>query len=437
MDRHNWNLPNANYYSHDYYNQVDGRYASLPEAGQTSSGPSWSHPTQGQPRPYLDLNFPPPGSVDWHSSNTDNYYQIHQEGSQYAFPPEANQPYQSIALEAGIQNDASPESSRAVEKRHRKRLAEVTEQFMAGLEKYAQGRRLTECAETIRFAHYVTTYGHLRDRGENLIKTLSPRDRDRVHQALAARQEIYDGPNNTTMDRFLGGLEAYARGASLQDCSETIKYAQYASADGQLRDRGKVLYRKLAEKEGEARVNEALAARREKAAERISGDIPHFLAALVPYSNGQDLEECGKKSGLKNKVERYQKVERYFTLEGGLTAKGKLLIENLSQEQQDYVSRMLEQRRQCMEQSTQAQEPPQQQPEMPASMPEMAVMNQAAMTGPMQTEAMWATAWQLTGQSVPVAWGLPSESAEHPIPSYSYGSEAVGANFQHQYGPMG
>ncbi|MEJ2046401.1 MAG: hypothetical protein P8X74_13495 [Reinekea sp.] len=53
------------------------------------------------------------------------------------------------------------------------------------------------------------------------------------------------------------------------------------------------------------------------------------------------------------------------------------------------------------------------------------------MTDPMQTEAMRATAWQLTGQAVPG----PSASAEPPIAYYD--RKAVGVDFQHQYGPHG
>jgi hypothetical protein len=144
---------------------------------------------------------------------------------------------------------------------------------------------------------------------------------------------------NSTKARILEGLEAYASGTPLNECSATIRFSTYFSTDGCLSLAGRSLYNRL-EQGDKDRVINALQTRRRMAAEQISGDLPHFLAALEPYSNGIDLLECGRQSGLK------KKAAMYLTSEGGLTSKGKLLIENLSPEQQTYVSNMLEQRRQ-------------------------------------------------------------------------------------------
>ncbi|MEJ2064270.1 MAG: hypothetical protein P8X74_13485 [Reinekea sp.] len=279
---------------------------------------------------------------------------------------------------------------------------QVRMSFLEGLEAYASGAPLKKCSKTIHFESYASATGYLHEGGERLYARLEQEDKDRVINALHARHELYYGQiatDDTIMERFLEGLAAYASGAALKDCSATIKFSDYVTTDGRLLREGETLYKRFEGSEGEALINKALADRRRMAAEQISGDLPHFMSALEPYGNGLDLQACGKQSGLK------RKVARYFTPEGGLTSKGELLIENLPLEQQGYVLHMLKQRRQHAEQSTQVQE------------------------SPMQTEAMWATAWQLTGQAVPG----PSTSAEPSIPYYNSG--AVGAEFQYQHGP--
>ncbi|MEJ2044664.1 MAG: hypothetical protein P8X74_13480 [Reinekea sp.] len=569
MDRFNWNHPNADHYSHGYYDQAYqeyGQHTYQRETGQTSdgvaaSGSSWSYPTPGQPQPNPDFNFP-----QWIPPSP---------GSDLEYLVRTPQP---IPLENIIQNDVPPGPSNAqsaVKKQRRRNFAEVKEQFLAGLDKYAQGYTLKACSATIDFFSYITrdgrlqlegralyskldqkdkdrvdqaiedrkvfnslrpttrthilagleayasgallkdcsaslsfsTYfsnnGHLLTKGESLYNKLNQEDKDRVDQALKSRKEncdkvrtsflegldayangaplkdcsatlsfdtyvsskgylhdsgkaLYDrleqgdkdrimdalrarreihveriATDNTPMDGFLGGLEAYASGATLKDCSATIRFCTYVTNDGRLLPPGRRLLNKLEGGEGEVLVNKALATRRKMAAEQISGDLLHFLAALEPYSKGLDLQTCAKELGLRMKKERYQKLERYLTPEGGLTAKGELLIENLPPNQQNDVWNKVRLRRQLLDPSAQVPESPWRLPEIPSSMPEMGWMDQAAMTDPMQTEATWATAWQLTGQAMPG----PSPSAELPIPYYN--REAVGADFQHQYGPYG
>ncbi|MEJ2064267.1 MAG: hypothetical protein P8X74_13470 [Reinekea sp.] len=568
MDRFNWNHPNADY---DYYSQAyleEGQHISQPEIGQTSggiaaSGRSCSDPALSQPQLYPDFNFP-----QWIPSSP---------GSDLKYLLPSPQP---TPLENTIQNDVPPESSNAqppVKKQKRRSFAEVEKQFLAGLDKYAQGHQLKDCSATINFYSYITqdgylhpegtavynrleqkdkdrvdqaladrkvfhsrklysdnstgmrvlegleayasgaplkecsatikfssyfssdghlqpcgkslynglkqedkdridqalkdrkensdkirtnfleglgayasgaplkncskaihfdvyvsTKGYLHERGKNLYDRLEQGDKDRVLEALLCRQTILVERTSTygaPMDEFLGGLEAYARGAPLKDCSASSRFYTYVTSDGRLREAGKRLYMSLMGSAREALVNKALADRRKIAAQHISGDLPDFLKALEPYSNGLDLLECGIQLGLK-KMERYLKVERYLTPEGGLTAKGELLIENLPPDEQLEVLCKVGLRRQLMDPSAQEPGSPWQ---LPSSMLEKGGMDQAAMTAPipsdamvdpMQTEAMWTSTWQLTGQTVPG----PSASAVPPIPYYD--NEAIGADFQ-------
>ncbi|MEJ2044657.1 MAG: hypothetical protein P8X74_13445 [Reinekea sp.] len=287
------------------------------------------------------------------------------------------------------------------------------ERFWEGLEPYQRGELLKNCSETLEFRSYVAATGRLRREGQRLYDDLGPEEQARVNRVLISRQNINLerlATNDTPLERFMEGLEVYRRGESLKKCSGTLEFTKYVTDDGRLGPRGHPLYKKLGPEDKE-RVKGALAARRRRAVEHLSGDIPHFLAVLVPYGNGLDLQECGKQSGLKKK--RYQKVERYFTPEGGLTAKGELLIENLQPNQQRDVWLEIGKRRQLINPSAQEPGSPWQLPEMPSSMPEMEWMNQA----------------------VPGTWGIPSESAESSIPHY--GSDVVGMDFQHRYDSNG
>ncbi|MEJ2066112.1 MAG: hypothetical protein P8X74_23010, partial [Reinekea sp.] len=304
----------------------------------------------------------------------------------------------------------------------------VDDHFLAGLDNYVQGAKLKDCSATISFGNYVSDNGYLHRQGRALLDRLTQADQERVNDALLSRRQFYLNramKTPTVEERFLAGLDSYAQGVLLSDCSRTVQFGSYVTDKGRLFERGEALYKNLLP-EDQNRVSQALAARRRWAAERISGDLPHFLAALEPYSYGMDLKECGKQAGLTMEVERYQKVGKYLTPEGGLTPDGELLIENLSPDQQNDVWDKVRQRRQHMDPSAQL-------PEIPASMPEMEGMDSTAMVDPMQTEAMWATVWQLTGQAMPRTWGIPSESVEPLIPSYN--NEAFGADFQHYYGP--
>ncbi|MEJ2045639.1 MAG: hypothetical protein P8X89_20475 [Reinekea sp.] len=319
----------------------------------------------------------------------------------------------------------------------------VDDHFLAGLDNYVQGAKLKDCSATISFGNYVSDNGYLHRQGRALLDRLTQADQERVNDALLSRRQFYlnRAMENAPVDeRFLAGFDNYVQGVSVLKCSETLQFGVYVSNDGRLHKRGRELFNRLPA-EDQNRVNQALATRRKKAAEQISGDLPYFYTALEPYSNGLDLQACSNQRGL-SQEERHQKVERYLTPEGGLTVKGQLLIENLSPDEQLEVWKKVEARRQHINPSAQVPELSWPLPEIPALMPEQGGMDPTAMVDPiqtettvdpMQTEAMWATVWQYTGQAMPGTWAIPSESTEPPIPSYN--NEAFGADFQHLYGP--
>jgi hypothetical protein len=304
----------------------------------------------------------------------------------------------------------------------------TVERFLAGLENYAQGVPLKDCSATLPFKNYVTDKGRLHPLGGTLRKSLSPQDQMRLSQALLRRHELHAKgvmDKDPYEERFLAAIDVYARGVPINKCSTDVYLNKYVTDDGYLQPgRGESLYNKLS-RDDKARVDQALTDRGKIITQRTSADVDKFLATLGPYSNGLTLEQCKKQPGLK------RKVTTYLTPEGGLTSRGRRLVENLQPDQQADVKLAIEKRRQFTDPSAQVTEPPWPLPEMPLSMQEPGGMNQAAMTDPMQTEAMWATTWQLTGQAMPGTWGLPVESAEPSIPYY--GSDVVGVNFQHRY----
>ncbi|MEJ2045947.1 MAG: hypothetical protein P8X89_22040 [Reinekea sp.] len=309
--------------------------------------------------------------------------------------------------------------------------APVDERFLAGLDKYAQGVQLKDCSETIKFNDYVTDKGKLQRKGRNLRDNLSLEDQERLDQALLCRSDIYLSramANASVEERFLAGLDNYAQGVLLKKCSASLSFVEYVTDDGKLHSRGRSLRDSLSQ-EDQARVDQALTARGRLFSQRTSKYVNEFMNTLEPYANGLTLQECGAQSGLK------RKAGSYLTPEGGLTHKGELLIENLQPGQLNKVFNAIEKRQRRMELNSQVPEPPSQWPEMPSSMPEMGGVDPTSMIDPIPMEAMWSTVWQLTGQAVPGTWGMPSESAEPPIPYYD--RDAIGADFQHQYGPYG
>jgi hypothetical protein len=553
MDRSNWTPYNMNHYYNPIH-QEEGQHASQPEAGQTSggapaTGASGSHPTPGQHRMDLDLNFPasaPSSSgeaMDYAMNalqpfNFENIVQDNVPNPQPDAPaPRRRAPVRQrfmAGLETYEQGAPMRDCSTSLRfsdyitdngtmvgrglalydqltEQERGRLQEAIvnrqvalliqagetantkERFLDGLELYAQGARLKDCSDTLAFRSYVTADGFLHRQGLNLRNSMLPMDQERVDRALLARREFYSdwsADHETVSERFIAGLELYAQGARLKDCSDTIEYRNYACDDGTLQraghglydtlprefqeeidnalasrkqiyeaglaakgtnkerflasldnyakgmplkdcssnmqlskylgdnahiqPQGRALYRRLTSEERN-RVDQAVADRGRLITQASAKDVAKFMATLEPYANGQDLQECGSQSGLK------RKAAMYFTSEGGLTPKGKLLIENLPPDQKDQVSDAISKRQRLSESNTQ----------MPESPMSESSWQQTDMAGPLQAEAMWAAAWNLTGQ-----WGgMPSTSAEPQIDSF--GPDAVGENFQHRYDSNG
>jgi hypothetical protein len=493
MDRSHWSYHNnEHYYDNDHYYsqayQEGGQHTFQPETGQTStgttaSGASGSHSSGSYPasdQPYLDLNTPVQiPSWSWLDGETSQSTTLEDVSQHHALSESFNpQPVVAarqrrspaqlkaqfladldnyaqgvkltkcssslrfwdyindngnlvrggISLYEEFSDAEKAQLDQAIIARQGAKLIQsadkesVTERFLEGLDNYAQGVLLKDCSATLDFGCYATDEGELHQKGRNLRAILPPAAQDRVNQALLRRRQTkleQAMVNAPAGERFLAGLEKYARGAPLTECSATLEFKGYVSDLGYLHAKGRYLRATLLPEDQE-RVDRALTDRRRIAAERLSGDVPHFQAALLSYGNGLDLQTCGKQSGLKRKIDRYQKIERYFTQEGGLAPKGELLIENLQPDQQNEVWRAIKNRRRCLDPSAQV-------PEVPASMPEQGGMDPTAMVDPMQTEAMWATVWQLTGQVVPG----PSESAEPLI--HHYDNNVAGADFQHQY----
>ncbi|MEJ2065614.1 MAG: hypothetical protein P8X74_20440 [Reinekea sp.] len=248
----------------------------------------------------------------------------------------------------------------------------VAERLLEGLDKYARGVPLRECSATLSFRTYVTDSGGLHKSGKKLLSSLSQEDRMLVNQALASRNAFYRNkwptPNDPAAERFLAGLDKYEQGAKLVDCSATISFGFYVTDDGRLRQCGERLRANMSEKD-QARVNQALAARKEGVAQRASEEMDQFMTAIEPYANGRPLRECGNQSGLK------RKLVTYLSPEGGLRPKGQQLFEKMQPSQRDEVLDAIA-KRQRHPKSTKSS---QQRPEMPSSMPEMPGINQAAM----------------------------------------------------------
>jgi hypothetical protein len=471
--------------------QEDGQHASQPEAGQTSagapaSGASWSHPAPRQP--YLDLNLsaqmlsssrpdweylqcsPQPISAEGVCQSEESFAPANHRlavGARHSRLPPVKGRFlagleayargvplkdcsSSLRFSDYINSDGSlvrkgislyrqftPAEKTRLDQAIIARLGAspeqegnggtVTERFLAGLDQYAQGVKLVNCSATLRYRSYVSDEGSLHEKGKSLRESLSPEDQERVDRALLSRNEFYRERSvgkGTVEERFLASLDNYARGVQLTRCAEDIRLSRYVNDDGYLQPQGLALYNRLGP-DNKLRVEQALTARGEVVTQLTSKDVAKFMATLEPYADGQPLEECGDQSGLK------RKAITYLTPEGGLTSKGKRLIENLQPSQRNEVSDAITKRQRHTELNPQEPGPSWQWPVMLSPMPQTGGMNPTAIADPRQTEAMQATVWQFTGQAV----AGPLASAEPPIPYLN--REAVGSDFQHQYGPNG
>jgi hypothetical protein len=212
----------------------------------------------------------------------------------------------------------------------------VKESFLAGLDNYAQGVQLKDCSATLQFSAYVSDDGHLKQTGQNLRDSLPPEDRERVNQALLSRRVFYLArlvSNDTVEGRFLAGLDKYAQGALIKDCSATLDFGRYASHKGILTDLGRSLCDSLSQ-EGQVRVNQALISRRRIYFDRLATNETleeRFLASLDNYAGGALLSECSRDIAL----------YKYVTTDGDLTPLGESLCDRLDMEGKMRVNQAL------------------------------------------------------------------------------------------------
>ncbi|MEJ2044711.1 MAG: hypothetical protein P8X74_06685 [Reinekea sp.] len=492
MDRSNWTPYNNNHYYSQMY-QEDAQHTAQPEAGQTSAGvpTNWALGSHSAPIPsspgtdleYLlrtpqpttleeaILPFPQQNVVEDISHNNelpDPQPTVKKQGRK----PRKKQPPIKERFLAGLKafeqgaslkdcassfqfRDYITTNGRMVKRGgalYRQLTAEektrldqaiiarkgakvfqladkdtTAERFLAGLDKYAQGIPLRDCSATLGFRLYVSDDGRLQKAGQYVYASLRPEDQAQVDKALDSRNRFYR-ERVATEQRFLAGLDNYAQGVPLVSCSATLRLGKYLSTDGYLQESGQSLYNRLS-LDDKVRVDQALTARGKRFTQGAAKDVATFMAALKPYASGLTLQECGTQSGLK------RKANTYLTAEGGLTSKGNRLIENLQPDQRNEVWNAIGERQLRTESNLPVPESPWQWPDTLPSMMDMEAVNPAAMAGPTQTENMWATVWQLTGQTMQGRLGIPSELAEPRI-DYA-GSDAVEEDFQHQYGPDG
>ncbi|MEJ2044618.1 MAG: hypothetical protein P8X74_15580 [Reinekea sp.] len=323
MDRSNW----PPYHNMDCYSlyQEYGQHASQPEAGYRFQGipasmASGSVPALEQP----DLN---PSTLE-----------------PIPFSPGMDWEYllrtpQPTTLEEIIQNNTPPVSPTPQPAAPRRRLS-IRERFMAGIDKYAQGVPLKDCSETIPFRNYVSDSGQLHKRGREVYAGLSSDNQDRVNQALLSRQKNCGERSvskGTVEGRFLAGLDKYAQGVPLKECSETLQFANYVADNGSLHQMGQALYDSMSP-EDQARVNRALISRSSLHCSWLADNDTiqeRFLAVLDDYARGLSIAKCSK----------YIHLNQYVTDDGHVqTKKGQSLYNRLSKDDKTRVDQALAKR---------------------------------------------------------------------------------------------
>ncbi|MEJ2046315.1 MAG: hypothetical protein P8X74_23480 [Reinekea sp.] len=241
-----------------------------------------------------------------------DYCQAHLENAQHASQPETGQT-----------SGASTANTR------------VDLQFLAGLEKYAQGVPLEDCSATLNFKDCVTDYGELTREGRALCGVLSSGEQKRVKRALASRRECYYGPSKAVQKRILAALKRYEQGIPLEMCSREywINLNRYITDDGYLQPgRGQSLFNSLSGDDKNLLID---ALRSTRAAQRNRAREP-FLASLENYARGVSLEECS----------RHISISRYMTDDGHLQpGEGESLYGSLRKNNKDRVDKALTTRR--------------------------------------------------------------------------------------------
>jgi len=224
--------------------------------------------------------------------------------------------------------------------------SKVERQFLAGLVPYAAGKTLEECERESGLAGfhiYLSAAGGLRKAGQALYAKLLSEQQAKVDKAIEARkvgQVVKAMETESTLEKFLAGLEPYAAGKELKECERECglaSFSSYLSAVGGLHEQGQALYAKLPP-EQQAEVDQAIEARKAKAHQDTKSPLEKFLAGLVPYAAGKMLKECERESGL-------AAFENYLSDKGELQKRGQALYDKLPPEQKAEVDQAIEARK--------------------------------------------------------------------------------------------
>ncbi|MEJ2046271.1 MAG: hypothetical protein P8X89_23690, partial [Reinekea sp.] len=344
MDRFNWPCNNTNHYYDHYYNQAhqeDDQHTFQPETGQTSAGgsasgawgshPAGSYPAPGQPQPYLNPNLsvqiPPSPVPNWeYFLRTPQPMELediipsqrHQEDSQHTFGQH------TFAPQTG-QTSAGGSASGAWESHPAANYPEPGQP-----QPYQDLNPPAPILSWPRPDWGTSQPITVADLSQNdaLPESSNPQS---AAPARHCKPRVRGLP--PVKERFLAGLDNYAQGVALKDCSATLPFRKYAADNGRLRAAGIDVYSGLSSREQE-RVNEALLSRREFYLKRAMDNPPveeRFLAGLKNYARGVRLADCSATL----------QFHRYVTNNGLLLTPGEALYKSLPAEDQAQVNEAL------------------------------------------------------------------------------------------------
>ncbi|MEJ2064582.1 MAG: hypothetical protein P8X74_15125, partial [Reinekea sp.] len=226
MDRFNWPYHNNDSYYNPVY-QEDGQHTFHPETGQTSggvaaSGASWSYPGQ----PYQDFNVqaqtPFSPGPDWESAlRTPQpmamediiHSQIPQQDGQYSSQPETGQTSAGGAASGPWWSQPTPGQFQPYQDFNFP--AQIPPSFGSDLEYLQPPLQPMVLADTVQNNEYLAP--------SNSQPTAAP------GSSMASTERL-----PPVKERFLAGLEAFARGDALVDCSSTLEFTSYIKDDGSM-----------------------------------------------------------------------------------------------------------------------------------------------------------------------------------------------------------
>ncbi|MEJ2046109.1 MAG: hypothetical protein P8X74_19800 [Reinekea sp.] len=137
--------------------------------------------------------------------------------------------------------------------------------------------------------------------------------------------------------QFLAGLENYAQGALLEDCSTTLNFRHYVTNHGRLTREGRALYRNLPPDQQQW-ADQALNSRRNDYVNRSTNNEPvelRFLAALDRHEQGVPLRENSETINF----------SRFIDRDGQLTSSGQAVYRRLPWGAQQHVNQALQRAR--------------------------------------------------------------------------------------------